>query len=116
MRFIITGALLIGPALQGCNLQEEEPTGNEMAPDPPAPNVQEEAPEPGLEAPRPGVAPPAPHLDNPGVEAPDPVIEAPELGTTAPDLAQEVEVPVVGESSRPAASITMGTNAVAPRN
>lgn len=111
IRFMITSALLIGPAIQGCNLEPEEPMGNEMAPVVEAPvlnEMEEPEPEPNLEAPRPGVAPPGPHLEGPSIEAPDPGVEAPDPGVEAP----EPEPENVGRGT----SVVMGTNAVAPHN
>ena len=96
LRFLVTSALLIGPAVQGCDLIE-------MAPIVEAPEPGVEPPEPEDEALRPGVAPP----ETVNV-APEPVVEAPDPGVTAPDPSEERDPGLEG------IDIPMGTNVVAP--
>lgn len=105
MRFIITSALLIGPAVQGCDFAGDEPTGNELAP----PVVIE----PGVVAPGMPPAeveePTSNEMIEPGVEAPDPGVEAPDPGVEAPD--EEVD-----DGTDLGSSVGMAsTNAVSPR-
>ena len=98
LRFLVTGALLIGPAIQGCDLFDEGP-GIE-APEP----VGMEAPEPGVEELDPGIEAPAPEI-----EAREPIVEVPRPGVAAPDPGMEVQDPGVEGIAFP-----MRTNVVAP--
>lgn len=96
MRFIITSALLIGPAVQGCDFAADEPTGNELAP----PVVIE----PGVVAPG---MPPAEVEEPTSNEMIEPELEAPDPGVEAPE---ELE-----DDGSTAGVTVMGTNAVRPQ-
>jgi hypothetical protein len=99
LRFLVTGALLIGPAVQGCDdFYGDEPMGNEMAPivEAPVPNEMEDPAPPPDEIPPPEAVAP-----EPGIEAPDPGVEAPEA---------ELDDGVIETG----AAVMTTTNAVAP--